>query len=420
MTSLPDLNDGQRELLSYLPANADELSTNLGLSRSGLYSKIKRLRETLNESETDAALKHDGEVYHLTGEETSQVRQLSTRAKSTKTRKANQFRTEMEAAILRRLEHKEPLRSHPEFEQGTEDLALGMGDLHFGDVVTVSGGREVYNPQLAYASVVEMTRKAISLKGLEDDIVDFQNAHVFWTGDMVTGEQIYERQGFDIGAYSADQITMAVEALVHQVETPAAHFETVTVTAVPGNHGLDSASAKSKQANQDLNVYRWVADRLIDRGHDNIDFKISQGRHYVNREIRDHRYHMRHGQDEQLHADATARSESDQRGLLHAHGFDVQIRGHHHTKREADVLNDSRVITLPSPKPGGDFAERIGRPDISVARSLGMLWRISDKRPITGKYDIDDLDLDLDELDVPSTEDIRSRYGNPNDVPHAL
>ncbi len=415
--SLPDLPDTHRELLSDLPATANELAETFSLSPSGVRSRINRIREKLEDSDADAALKHDGEAYYLAGEDTTNIRRLSTQAKSTKTRRANEYRTEVEAAILRRLKRRGALEDYHSPDPGSEDMALAFGDVHMGDVVR-SNGRDVYNPQIAYASILELTRKALEIRDKDGELFDIDNIHLFWLGDMVTGEQIYNRQGYNIRALMADQLTMAVEALTTQVTTLAEEFEHVTVTAVPGNHGLDHASSKSQQANQDLNAYRWTVDRLIDRGIDNVDFRISQGGHYVNREVRGHRYHIRHGQDEQVHADATARSQADQRGILHSHDFDVQIRGHWHTKREEEVLSSADVITLPSPKPGGDFAERIGRPDISARRRLGQLWRLDDKRPITASYTIDDLDMDLDDLDAPTLNEMRGRYNDPGKGPH--
>ncbi|PHQ43928.1 hypothetical protein Z052_01960 [Halorubrum sp. C191] len=354
-------------------------------------------------------MKHDGEAYYLTGEDTENVRRLSTQAKSTITRRANEFRTEQEAAVLRRLKRREPLRATPDADPDAESLVVAFGDVHMGDLIT-AGGREVYNPRIAYGSVLEITRRTLEIKDMMESMTDIDTVHVLWLGDMVTGERVYDGQEYNITLLLADQLAMSVEVLTHQIETFSEHFDTVTVTAVPGNHGLDKASAKSQQANQDLNCYRWTVDRLHEAGVDNVDFRISNGGHYANREIRGHNYHIRHGQDEQIHADATARSEADQRGLLYAHDYDVQVRGHFHTSRQEEVLNTADVVTLPSPKPGDDFAERIGRPDVHEFRALGKLWRVSDRRPMAGVHKIDDIDMDLDALDVPSIDDIRQRY----------
>jgi hypothetical protein len=410
MSDLPDLGDAPRlkQYLSTLPSTTAESAEEMGVKPTTVKGYRERLRDHHDVS-LDYERNGNEFVWFLDDDRAGQLRRMSTKAKQSVTREANQFRSDMEAAILRRLKRRDPLRTVPETTPEDEDLVLAFGDLHMGDVVN-AGGTEVFNPRIAYGSVVELTRRTLKLRDLMGVMVDIRNIHVAWLGDMVTGETVYDGQAFDIELRMADQLAMAVECLTHQLETFAEHFENVTLTAVPGNHGMDQASYSSHQANQDLNAYRWVADRLHASGVDNVDFRISEGSHYMNRDIRGHRYHLRHGQDEQIHADATARSESDQRGLLHAHEFDVQVRGHYHSERKESVLNTADVETLPSPKPGDEFAERIGRPDCSDYRRLGKLWRVSDKRPMIAETTIDDIDMNLEELEIPTVDDVRARY----------
>jgi hypothetical protein len=95
---------------------------------------------------------------------------------------------------------------------------------------------------------------------------------------------------------------------------------------------------------------------------------------------------------------------------LYANDFDVQIRGHYHQERKESVLNAADVVTTPSPKPGGEFAELIGQPDCSEHRRLAKVWRVSDKRPMAGETTIDDIDREVDDDLVPTIEEIRQRY----------
>jgi len=419
MTDIPDLTDRQREFLSQLHGNGASTPTiadALGVKPTTVEGIRNRVRERLEESDADVSLEYDRDTnkWYLVGQDKADVRRLSTKAKQTITKEANEFRTDMEEAIIRRLERREPLRAIPDPTPESEDLVIAFGDIHVGDSVQVydrEGEKtEVYNPKIAYGSVLEITQRALKIKRMMESMVDFDDVHVFWTGDMVTGMDVYNGQAFKIKMGLADQLAYGVEMLTHQIATLAEHFNTVTVTAVPGNHGLDRGSYSSGQANQDLNCYRWVADRLVERGLDNVDYRISEGEHSIGRELRGHFYHLRHGQNEQVHVDATARSQADQRGLLYATDFDVQIRGHYHKEREESVLNVADVVTCPSPKPGGEFAEIIGQPDCSDYRRLGKVWRVSDKRPKAGVHTIDDIDMDLDALDIPDLEDVRARY----------
>lgn len=403
-----DLADRERELVSYLSnggASSDELARRMNITKSGVKSNISRVRD----KGVNIRYDRDAAVYHLVDE--PEARRLSTKHKGTITREANDFRTKQEDAILRRLRGKDPLVATQEPKQGNEDLVVAMGDVHIGDTVENQRGEEVYNPRIAAASVQHVTQKVLDLKRFQEQLVDFDTCHLIWVGDMLTGEDIYEGQAYDTELLLADQLSLTIEVLLQQAESFAEAFDTLHITAVPGNHGRIRSSYTSGQANMDLVAYRWVTDRLIDRGHENIQFNVGESKHYRNHPLRGGEWnlHVRHGHEEQVHVDATARSEADARGLVQYHNLDGIVRGHYHTHRQEDILNEYPCVTLPSPKPGAEFAEKIGRPDCSTKRKLGATWRVSDDRFKTGGYVIDDIDLDMSEVDIPSIEEIRSR-----------
>jgi hypothetical protein len=409
---LPELSRRQREYISLLPASTPGVAEEMSIAETTVESYRNAIQEKLGDADTNARLEYDpsSNQWALVGTDSGSIRRLSTEAKQTITKKANQYRTEMEARLLRRLpDAVRPLTSIPEYNSGEEDMVLAFGDLHIGDTVETEHG-EVFNPKIAAKDCVSITRRTLKLRRMMDAIADIRNLHVFYNGDNVTGMDVYDGQAFDVKLGLGDQLALAVELLWRQLTTFAEHFETVTVTCTLGNHGRDRGSYKSGQANQDLNCYRWVADRLRAAGHDNIDFHISGGEHSVSREIRGHTYLHRHGQHEQVHAGATARSQADQRGLLYANDFDVQVRGHYHQERKESILNAADVITTPSPKPGDEFAELIGQPDCGEHRRLAKVWRISDKRPIAGETTIDDIDREVPDDAVPTIEDVRERY----------
>lgn len=412
MTDLPDLTERQQEFLSYLPASKAEIADQMDLEKTTVEGHKQNIREKFDNAEKNIRLEYDpsSNQWALAGEHSGSVRRLSTKAKQTITKEANQYRTEMEARLLRRLpDTVEPLTAIPEPTPETEDLVLAFGDLHVGDSVETENG-EVFNPQIAAKDAVTILRRTLKIREMFGDMVDIQNLHVFLNGDFVTGMDVYDGQAFEIELGLGDQLALGVELLWRQLVTFAEEFETVTVTATLGNHGRDRGSYQSGQANQDLNCYRWLADRLRAGGHDNIDFHISGGEHSVTRDVRGHTYLHRHGQHEQVHAGATARSQADQRGLLYANDFDVQVRGHYHQERKESVLNTADVVTTPSPKPGDQFAELIGQPDCSEHRRLAKVWRVSDKRAMIGETTIDDIDRDVSDAKVPTIEEVRDRY----------
>lgn len=403
-----ELAEREKELVSYLTrggASKAELASKMGISESGAKSTISRIRDKGVDIKYDQA----ANAYHLVDE--PEARRLSTKHKGTITREANDFRTKQEDAILRRLRGKEPLVATQDPAKGNEDLVVVMGDVHIGDTVEDQRGKEVYNPKIAAASVQHVTQKVLDLKRFQENLVDFDSCHLIWVGDMLTGEGIYEGQAYDTELLLADQLSLTIDVLLQQAVSFAEEFDTLHISAVPGNHGQIRSSYTSGQANMDLVAYRWVTDRLIDQGYTNINFNVGEAKHYRNHPLRGGEWnlHVRHGHEEQIHVDATARSEADARGLVHYHNLDGIVRGHYHTHREEDILNEYPCVTVPSPKPGAEFAEKIGRPDCSTKRKLATTWRTSDKRFKTGSYTIDDIDLDLEEMDVPSISDIRKR-----------
>jgi len=208
-------------------------------------------------------------------------------------------------------------------------------------------------------------------------------------GDIGTGENIYQRQHVDTRGTLRDQIEAAVSALFQLIRTLAEHFETVQIRGVPGNHGTDKPSA-AIGVNTDLITYSWIDDRLRDAGYDNIDFRYSQTHEYLNTTVRDWRCHIRHGHDEKEHVDETAASARDWRGLVDEFEFRLSMKGHHHSPAFHKVMNKYPVFSSPSPKPGSEFSSKIGKPDVSRSRDLGWVLGISNSRPVTFQFLLDD------------------------------
>lgn len=383
----PELQESQKELINHLPASSKDLAESLCISTSTVRDRVAALRNKV-EIEYDP----DSNLYYLP--EGQGVRRIASKAKTQRTKEANEWATEQEAAILRRLEGKDPLIARQNRRRGNESIVIVIGDTHMGDVVEDSHNNEVFNSEICQALFEHFTKKTLELAEMMESVTDFDHVTLLWTGDMVTNENIYDGQSFDIDNMLADQLSMAVEMMVQQVKTYAEHFPSVSVVAVPGNHGLSRASGVSGQHNMDLLAYRWVQDRLVEAGYDNIDYNVSEATHYRNFDVRGWRGHLRHGHNGKIHVDATSSSQSEWRGWQMKHGFDFAVRGHVHTSRREDVLNEYTVFTAPSMKKGEEFAEKIGLPDVSSRRKLGLMFGVSDKRPYTWEYVVDDSDFE--------------------------
>jgi len=123
------LTEAQLNLINLLPASASELADEFDITKSGVRDRISRIRER------GVQVLYDGQnrVYFLPDQ--PKVRRVSTKDTGKKTREANDFITEVERNILRRIRHKDALVQPQQPTEGNEDMVLHMTDLHIGDVV---------------------------------------------------------------------------------------------------------------------------------------------------------------------------------------------------------------------------------------------------------------------------------------------
>jgi len=384
----PDLTDRQAELIHHLPGGSETLAEEMCISRSRVRAVICQIRD----KGIDIPYDRESKTFYLEGEE--KVRRVSIKHTGTKTREANDYVTELEKTILRRLASTDELVAPQNPEPGNEDMVVHFTDLHVGDVVENEHGQEIYNTQIATEVVETVTKNTLKLKETMGRVAEFDTLHVCYGGDMITNENIYDGQAFDIESMLADQMTTAVKALANQLKSFSEQFETVNVICQPGNHGKTRASGVSKQANMDLVSYRWLKDRIAESPYNNLNFKISEATWYKTFDLRGGQWtgFLTHGQDSLKHADSTAASSRDWRGWLNKFGFDIAYRGHYHESRREPIQNGPFVFESPSPKPAGEFADRIGQPSTpSDAKRLATVHGSSDKRPVTWECVIDDL-----------------------------
>jgi predicted phosphodiesterase len=376
---LPELRKPEYEAIRALPATVAELD-------AAVDQNPHTALELLRDDDVEIGYDPTAEKYYLADERSKQLRSKSHLSLTAKTKLAKKHLRE-EQAILDRRPDTTPL-SIEGFapREDAETMVAAFGDLHFGDEVTDDRGRVEYDREVAHKAADRFAREVIRHK--EQWAPTFDECVVPILGDVATGTQIYDSQQTEIGDLLAQQITDGSQALTRIISTLREHFEAVRVYCVVGNHGFQSPSA-ARGSNTDLICYKWMDDALRREGYDDVEVTIADSTHHLNFEVRGWRFHIRHGQDSQTQVDETARSEADWRGWRDKHRFDVGIRGHHHVPSLHWVLNRYPVVTTPSPKPGGEFADRIGDPDASTPadrateRKLGYCFGVSDDRRIT-------------------------------------
>jgi hypothetical protein len=393
----PDLSDAPRlrEYLNLLPISTPGAASEMGVAESTVEGYRNRLKDN---HDIDLAYDRDANEWFLADERSAELRSQSTQTKQSKTRRVTKLIEDEQATLMRRLRRTEPLQSDPVERGGHESFGVILGDLHFGDVVEkefwdAEDGeyktQDVYNAELAAEKVATFGRKLLQIRELMSSVATFDDCYVFLLGDIATGMHVYDGQVHDIEIPLVDQIEESVSALYQLLRTLAQEFETVQVRGVPGNHGTDKPSS-AIGANTDLLTYGWLDDRLRDSGFENVDFRTTKTHHYLNTTVRDWRFHVRHGDDEKEHVDETASSSRDWRGLVDEFDFDAAMKGHHHSPAFHKVMNKYPVFSAPSPKPGGEYPSKIGKPDVSRHADLGYVFGISDDRPVTWQFLLDD------------------------------
>lgn len=388
-SDLGDITDKQREVIHHLPADSHTLSDSLGVTASSVKDRIATLRDNGVSVKYD----HGANQYFLPDQ--PKVRRVSTKHTGTKTREANNYITEVERTILRRLEKNPELVAPQEPTEGNQDLVLHLTDLHIGDRVEDETGAEVYNTRIAQKVVGHVTQEVLNEAESRSN-VEFDTLHVLYGGDMITNENLYDGQAFDIEAMLADQMSAAVNSLTLQLKSFANVFDTVNVVYQPGNHGKTRASGVSKQANMDLVTARWIDDRLRESDFDNINFTTSEATWYRTFGLRGGKWSgfLTHGQDSLKHVDSTGASSRDWRGWLNEFGFHVALRGHYHETRIENVQNGPLVVESPSPKPSDEWVSRIGYGSVGGHnKRLATVFGVSDSRPVEWSKFIDDGDM---------------------------
>ena len=377
---LPELDSRQATVVRTLPATVEAVDD--AVDEVSGYTALDELRD----DGVTVRYDEESEKFYLADSRSKQLRSQTHLSLSAKTKRAKDALRE-EQAIIDRLPSTEPLTIDDfEPDPSKETMVAAISDLHFGDIVKDDRGRLTYDRDIVHEAARTFARKVVRHRRQWG--AEFDELVIPILGDIATGTEIYETQKTEIESLLARQIKDGAQALTTIVTTLREHFDAVRVYAVVGNHGFQSASA-ARGSNTDLACYFWMEDALRREGYDDVEVTIGEHSHHLNFEIRGWRCHIRHGQDSQSQVDETARSQADWRGWRDKHKFDLAIRGHHHVPSLHWVLNRYPVVTLPSPKPGGEFADRIGDPDASAPadhvteRKLGYCFGVSEDRRIT-------------------------------------
>jgi DNA-binding transcriptional ArsR family regulator len=299
----------------------------------------------------------------------------------TRTRKANRWWELRHNDLVRRFKGLATPTADLEATDGHEDWVLHLTDLHAGDRVRRDDGTVIYSTDEVPAIIDYATEQALALA--EKHASAYDAAHLLWGGDFLTNEGIYEGQFEDLDAWLDEQHDALVAPLIRQLKAFAERFPTVQVVGMVGNHGTHRASGTSRQANADLILYKHVRNTVAElQQHagllDNVRFRIGQAKAYRNFPLRggELRGHLRHGQHRRPQAETSARKK-EWLSTLREHEFDVAAMGHHHIAGRIP-WDGPPIICSPSPKPSGEFVERLGEGVPGGQQDVATVFGVSD------------------------------------------
>jgi len=309
----------------------------------------------------------------------------------TRTRKANKWWELSHNKLVREFRGLSTPTAEMDGTTGNEDWVTHLTDLHAGDIVRDDNGDVVYETADIPDVVEYVTEQSLNLARKHNSKYD--TAHVLWGGDFMTNEGIYEGQFEDLDAWMDEQHEILTTPLIGQLKAFSEEFDTVQVVCQVGNHGQNRASGTSRQANSDLILYKSIRNTVAQlREHagllENVEFKIGSATAYKNFAMRGGaiKGHLRHGQHRRPQAETSARKKEWQ-GTLLDHDFSIAYMGHYHISGRIP-WDGPPVIVSPSPKPSGEFVEKIEGKVPSEYQGVATCHGVSDDG-ITGVYPVD-------------------------------
>jgi DNA-binding transcriptional ArsR family regulator len=380
-----DLTDREHYIAQQLQTGAtvDELADDLDERPSVVSQHLRDLKRRGWQVYVDES------AGHVTIEGDHALR--SSEHKGTRTRKANRWWELRHNELVRQFRDLYTPEATLDATAGREDWVFHLTDLHAGDRVRRDDGSVVYETAQVPQVIDYATERALDLAEKHNSAYD--TAHLLWGGDFVTNEGIYEGQFEDLDAWLDEQVDTLHDPLLRQIKAFAERFPTVQVVAQVGNHGQMRASGTSRQANADLLVYKSIRNTVAALQEHagilkNVQFEIGEARPYKNFPLRGGavRGHLRHGQDRRPQAETSARKKEWLSTLLD-HEFDVGYLGHHHVSGRIP-WDGPPVLASASPKPAGEFVERLGEKAPSQYQDVATAHGVSDDG-ITTVFPID-------------------------------
>lgn len=299
------------------------------------------------------------------------------------TREANEWLAEKKEWINDLLSTLEPAVADGGLvtEEGHEDVVFHRTDDHVGEYRVDEFGNVVFDDKIAAQRIRNVFERGVDLIDRQENAgTNVDTVHVLLGGDIVTGEGIYEGQPWETCLTLDKQVELAAELYFEQIATLSKRFEAVQVICQPGNHGEIRVDARSENANADAILYGQLDAMVRVSSLTNVTFIRNESTRFTNFDLRNHRGHLRHGNNSLQHIGTPSPRDKWKTWLL-KHRFDVAYRGHFHEWKIEPVMSRP-VIMSGSICPPGDFEESLA----VWSEPAGTVHGVSDDHALTWFY----------------------------------
>lgn len=178
---------------------------------------------------------------------------------------------------------------HYAIEQSSNDLFIGLSDLHLGSDTKNNFG--CYNSAVAEARLTEYLRRIIEIQKVHKA----QDAYVGLMGDMINGE-IHVTTQLENRENVTEQVQKAAELISAFVYELSKHFRNVYVNSVAGNHSRTGLKDQVLRGNRLDNLIPWYMKAKLEH-LSNVHFcdELNHDTTIGCFGIRGHRYLIVHG-----------------------------------------------------------------------------------------------------------------------------
>ena len=258
-----------------------------------------------------------------------------------------------------------------------ESAVLVLSDLHFGKKT------KTYNMAIAQQRFIKLIDNTLAILSERSKISPIKELHLFWTGDIVDGEQIYATHGSHIDDHVVNQIFKSLEIVAPQITRFVEAGYVVHNHFVRGNHGRVS-KFHHEVTNWDY-IYGLTLELML-KNVPNMTFNVTSNWNQVVN-VRGKRILQWHGHQIKMTMNLPWYSLTTRISRWatcdELEDFDISVSGHFHSSSVIN-WNEKKVFTNGTMVSGDQFAlEFIGLASTECQHLFGV-----NENGVTWKYEV--------------------------------